>query len=246
MKKIIILTLVLALCVPTFFSCTSPDGDSNIQASIPEVNNEQLTPIQAVAKMYKVSQPTKVVAETEHYLNDLLTLTGKYEIVTGVVDSSSASVFVSVIDEIRSVEEGGQNEEIYGIIKPVTKKIEAIEGKGTRVDGGEWDPEGEVWIIGRGRMAINLKDDLVKNVNYDNHVLTFTVLNENVTAVFGDIIASDVEGDVSVKITDDGAVVTAIEIKYDVKANPEAHVDTVTQMTINVHYTYDIERITIE
>ena len=68
MKRIAIFLLVIALAIPTLFSCGMPDEDSNLQTGLPNVNLQQLTPVQSVAAMYKVSQPTKVVATTKHVI----------------------------------------------------------------------------------------------------------------------------------------------------------------------------------
>ena len=245
MKKIIVFILMVSLCLPALFSCTGENGDSNVQASIPTVDNQQLTPIQAVSAMYAVSQPTKVVATSKQIITkDVLELNCSYEIVTGYVDNSLASVYKSTIEEIRSIEEGGQNDEVKDLIKTTSTTIESIEGKGTRTNGGEWNEEGEVWSIGRGRMAIKLNDSWVKNVTYENHVLDFIVRADYVDKVFGEDYSADMDGDVYVTIVDDGAQVTSIEISYYVKANEEAHLPQST-MIIRVDYTYDIEKITI-
>ena len=150
MKKIVVLLLIAALVVPALFSCT------------PQV----ITPVNVVAGMYKVSQPTKVVATTKQIIvPDILELDGRYEIVTGYVDSKPASVYKMQTEEIRSVEEGGQNEEVKELVKTTSRVVEAIEGKGSRINGGDWNEEGTVWNIGRGRMALNLSNDYVKSVH---------------------------------------------------------------------------------
>lgn len=246
MKRIVVFLLVIAMTIPALFSCGKPSEDSNLQTGLPNVNLQQLTPVQAVAAMYKVSQPTKVVATTKHVLvEDVLELNGKYEIVTGYVDNSPASVYKEQIDTLRSVDEGGQNDEVKDLVKTTSKVIEAIEGKGSRTNGGDWKEDGTVWTIGRGRMSINLQDDLVKNVTYENHTLTLDVPQANVAKVLGEEYAQKIGSDVHVVIVDDGAVVTSIELTYSVAADEEANLD-VSEMSVKVYYTYDIERITIE
>lgn len=228
MKKLVVLLLLVALVVPALFSCN------------------KTTPVDLVDGMYKVSQPTKVVATTKQIIiADQLELDGRYEIVTGYVDSKLASVFKMETEEIRSVEEGGQNDEVKDLIKTTTKVVEAIEGKGARVNGGEWNEEGTVWNIGRGRMALNLDNDFVKTYTYDNHVLTIDVAKENAAQVLGEDYAQYIDSDVHIVIVDDGAVVTSIELTYYTVANAEANLDR-TQMYVRVDYTYDIEKITIE
>ena len=246
MKKIIVFLLIAALCVPGLFSCQAPDGTSTIPSTIPTVNNQELTPVQSVAAMYRVSQPTKVVAHTEQVIvEEVLSLECHYEIVTGYVDNTAASVYKADIQEIRSIEEGGQNEEVKELIKSYSRVVESIEGIGSRTNGGDWDAEGTVWTIGRGRMSIKLDDANVKNVKYENHVLTCVIPLAKVAKVLGETYAQDIDSDVALTIVDDGAVVTSIQLSYYLKANEEANLDR-TVMYVKVDYTYDIEKITIE
>lgn len=227
MKRIVVFLLVIALCIPALFSCAL-------------FNN----PMAEVADKYAVSEPTKVVAYTTQKVGGI-ELKSDYELITGYVDNAAASLYISNSQEIRSVDEGGQNAEIYDIIKSVTTKIEAIEGKGTRTNGGDWNPNGEVWKVGRGKMALNLDKSAVNNVNYENNVLTFVVPKDNVAVVLGETYAADVGSDVEITIVDDGAVVTSVELHYFLNAKEDANV-VASEMNIKVIYTYDIERIIIE
>jgi hypothetical protein len=231
MKKIIVLILVVALCATALTSC--------------DLINKFFGPgvLEEVAAMYNMSAPTKVVATTVQSFG-AYELNCSYEIVTGYVDNSSASVYTVTTESIRTVEEGGKNEEVKDLITSTTKKTEAIEGFGSRTNGGEWNPDGSVWSIGRGRMAINLDESAVTNVTYDNHVLTFTVPKANAATVFGAEVAADLASDVEVKIVDDGAVITSIDIHYYLAGDGVNLADS--EMTVKVVYTYDLERITIE
>ena len=231
MKKIIVLMLTVALCVAALTSCQYLDmfkGDSTLDD---------------VAAMYNMSAPTKVLATTEQNFGSY-ELNCSYEIVTGYVDNSRASVYTVTTEELRTVEEGGKTEEVKDMIKTTTKKTEAIEGFGSRTNGGDWNPEGDVWTIGRGRMAINLEESALTNVVYENNTLTFVVPVANVATVFGESYAANIASDVEVTIVNDGAVVTSVELHYYLVGDganlPE------TEMTVKVVYTYDLERITIE
>ena len=229
MKKIIALILVVALCA-ALSSCQFFAGEED-------------TTLSDVTYMYKMSNPTKVVTTTvqdfTHYQ-----LNCRYEIVTGYVDNSRASVYTVTTEELRTVEEGGNTEEVKDMIKSTTKKVEAIEGYGARTNGGEWDPEENVWTIGRGAMLLNLDENVLQNVSYDNHTLTFVVLKADAATVLGAEYATDIASDVQVTIVDDGAVINYVELHYNLVGNgadlPE------TAMTVKVVYTYDLERITIE
>ena len=231
MKKIIVLILAVALCVTALTSCQYLDmlkGDSTLED---------------VATMYNMSAPTKVVATTEQNFGSY-ELNCSYEIVTGYVDNSRASVYTVTTEELRTVEEGGKTEEVKDMIKTTTKKTEAIEGFGSRTNGGDWNPEGDVWTIGRGRMAINLEESALTNVVYENNTLTFVVPEANVATVFGADYAANIASDVEVTIVNDGAVVTSVELHYYL-AGDGANLPE-TEMTVKLVYTYDLERITIE
>ena len=227
MKRIVVFLIVIALCIPALFSCDL-------------LNN----PLAEVAEKYAVSEPTKVVAYTTQQIGDIK-LESDYELITGYVDNAAASLYIANTYEIRSVDEGGQNSEIKDMLKPIPTKIEAIEGKGTRTNGGDWNPNGEVWQIGRGKMALNLDKSAVENVKYENNVLTFTVPKDNAAIVLGETYAADIGSDVEITIVDDGAVVTYVKLHYSLNAKEEANL-VASEMTVEVYYTYDIERITIE
>ena len=232
MKKIFVFILVIALCATALSSCAVVDWFNGLFRS--ELDD--------IADMYSVSAPTKVVATTTQKIG-ALELNCSYEIVTGYVDNSRASVYTVTTEELRTVEEGGKTEEVKDMIKTTTKKTEAIEGFGSRTNGGEWNPDGDVWTIGRGRMAINLAEDALVNVVYENHTLTFTVPQANVATVFGEEYSKDMSSDVQVKIVDDGAVVTSIELHYNLAGDGANLAES--EMTVKVVYTYDLERITI-
>lgn len=239
MKKIIVLVLVVALCVPTLFSCAF------IKNLIPgNGDNGETTPVTEVANMYKMSSPTKIVATTKQSISSL-ELNCSYELVTGYVDNRPASVYIENKEEIRTVEDGGNTEEVKDIIKKTTKKTEAIEGTGSRVNGGEWDPTGTILVISRGGMALKLNEEYMNNVKYNNHTLTFTVSADNAAAILGDSYAKDIASDVKVTIVDDGAVIASIELHYFLKGDESINL-VESEMNVKVVYTYDLERITIE
>ena len=234
MKKIIVFLLVVALCVPALFSCSLVDKVTVLIGG----------PLGAVSKMYEASAPTKIFATTKQTVGSL-ELNSSYELITGYVDNKPASVYISNTEEIRSIEDGGNNDEIKDIVKTTNRKIEAIEGIGSRTNGGKWNPDGTVWSIGRGGMAINLEKKLVENVSFENNTLTFTVPNANAGEVLGEDYAKDIASDVEVEIVVDGAVVTSIELHYFLKGDESINL-VESEMNVKVVYTYDIERINIE
>lgn len=241
MKKIIVFMLVVALCVPALFSC-EVIGQVAEKFGIDLGGNED--PVENVDKMYNMSTPTKVVATTSQNIGGFK-LDCSYELVTGFVDNKPASVYTVTSESIRSVEDGGNNEEVKDMVISTTKKTESVEGYGSRVNGGDWDPSGSVWTIGRGRMAINLDAQYLTNVLYENHTLSFTVPAANVAQVLGEEYSANVAGDVEVVIVDDGAVITSIDLHYFLKGDEAAHL-VESEMTVKVIYTYDLERITLD
>ncbi len=229
MKKIISILLMAALLVCGVFSLASCKKDDALSK---------------VSAMYQVSSPTKVIAVTKQQFSGY-TLNSSYSILNGYVDNKAASVYISEVEEIHSVEEGGESDEIKNFIKKTVTKIEAIEGVGSRTNGGKWNADGNVWNIGKGVMAINLDKNYVVDAVYDNHKLSFTVPAVNTSVVFGDEYAVDMGSDVNVVIVDDGAVITSIELTYNTKVNEDSHVGS-SLMNIKVDYTYDLEKVTIE
>lgn len=234
MKKIFVFILVIALCATALSSCALVDWFNGF------FENE----LDDINEMYSASAPTKVVATTTQKIGSL-SLNCSYELITGYVDNKPASVYTVHTEEIRSVEDGGNNDEVKPLIKTTDKKTEAIEGFGSRTNGGDWNPQGTIWTIGRGSMAINLDEDYLEDISYENNVLTFTIPKDNAGDVLGDEFSGDISSDVEVTITDDGAVITSIELHYFLAANEAAHL-VESEMTVKVVYTYDLERITIE
>ncbi|MBQ7390727.1 MAG: hypothetical protein IJW02_06450 [Clostridia bacterium] len=237
MKKIIVFALVLALSVAALSSCAVVDKVLGLFKGETDIYTEAMN-------RYYVSEPTKVVATTKQTIG-ALELDCSYELITGFVDNVPASVYTVATEEIRSVEDGGNNEEVKDIIISTVKKTEAVEGLGSRTNGGEWNPLGTVWKIGRGRMAINISEENVQNAVYENNVFTCTVPADKVVAVLGEDYAADVAGDVEVKIFDDGAVVTVVELHYFLKGDESINLPE-SEMDVKIVYTYDLERITIE
>lgn len=232
MKKIIVLILTLALCAATLSSC----------GLINKIKGMFKSPLDDVAVMYSNSAPTKVTATTKQVFKSY-ELNCSYELVTGYVDNNLASVYTVTTEELRTVEEGGNTDEVKDMIKSTTKKTEAIEGFGARTNGGDWDPAGTVWAIGRGRMALNLDATAITNMVYENNVLTFTVPADKAATVLGADYAKYISSDVQVTIVNDGAVVTSVELHYYLAGDGANLAES--EMTVKVVYTYDLERITI-
>ncbi len=244
MKKIIAIVLMIALCVPVMFSC-----------------GKKAPGLAEFTEMYEASKPTKVAATVTQVFYDVdasneyftvATLNSSYEIVNGTVDGKNASVFASHIQSFRTVEDGGETVVVEGLTVMNHLKVESIEGVGSRTtesvdegeaNVGEWI-DSSVWEIRQGKMAIELDSKLLEDVLLDGNTLQFIVPLENAGDVFGAELVTDMDSDVEVKITNDGAIITSIELHYYTKANPELNVRS-SEMTVKVAYSYDLESIVI-
>ena len=229
MKKIVSLALVLVLCLSMLASCSDKKA------------------IEKVAEMYENSAPTKVVSTTVQTVGQQV-LTSRYSLTTGNIGSLRAAIYEEDYSEMRTVENGGLTDIIYGPISTEPRIYQYIEGKGTRTIHKEtgnvivdWTLEGKAYVIDKGEMAMTLTKKLIENVEYENHVFSFTVPAENTARVFG--VANNLPVDASVRITDNGAEIISVHIEYTVPADgtvPDNHV------VIDIEYTYNINRITIE
>lgn len=233
MKKIIVLMLTIALCVASLTSC----------GFFQKLKSGFKSPLDDVAVMYENSAPTKVVATTKQSFKSY-ELNSSYELITGQVDGMTASVYIVTSQELESLASAGGTDIVKPLIKTTTSRTEAIDGVGSRTDGGPWNAEGSINSIGRGAMAINLDKKSVTDVTYENHVLTFTIPNANIGIVLGESYANGIVSDVKVTIVDDGAVITSIELHYTLAGNDKANLPE-SEMVVKVEYTYDIEQITI-
>lgn len=216
MKKIFALLLAVA-CMSMIFSCDNKGNKTLAQ----------------VSAMYDASAPTKVVIDTKQEGSQ--TLTGKYTLVTGLIDGKAATVYTYSYEEFATVEED-KTEAIH----TVTGSKEFLEGNGVRVDGKRWDSEGKNFAPTKGSIKINLDEKKIGSVIYEKNTLKFTVSAANTAAVLGEDNA--IGYDVSVEITDDGVAITGITIKYEIPATETLAKTTVTIKTV---YTYDLEEVTL-
>ena len=224
MKRILTVFLIFALSLTALCACGGDDGISNVDR---------------VAAMYSNSSPKGLSANTTQYFGDK-ELRGTYTLVTGTVDGKAAAVYTAEYQRMRTVEEGATST-IVPSVETVSEVKEYIEGKGVRVNKtGQWDATAPSIIPERGAIALNLDEEKMENVSYSNHVLSFSVKAENTESVLGTAISADV----SVRITDDGALITGVNLAWTLPANEEAlEVETFTE--IDIVYSYDYQKIDI-
>lgn len=225
MKKFLSLLLVLTLGVGCLFAC----GDD-------ETTGGELD---AVAAMYAVSQPTKIVATTTHQFGSK-TLNGSYELVTGLLDGvTPVATYTAKYEQMRDIA-SGSTQEILEPIEEINLLIEYKEGKGTRetLNGkrGSWNKEGESIIPEKGSVAVNLDAAVITQYTYENNTLTFTVPQASTESVLGMAI----DADALVVIKNDGTRITGVEITYTEAADAATNVEQ-TVVSISVKYTYDLE-----
>ena len=214
-------------------------------------------PFKDVAAMYEISQPSKIVANTNQTFgivkNDAGEVTfeghslkGLYTLVIGEVDGNPAAKLTAVQDRLGSVEEGS-GQAIKNPIFTDTSIREYIEGQGLRVtekgNKGNWDPEGNSIIPEKGGISLNLSKKLAEGVTYENNKLSFTVKKDNTKAFLG--AEEGLDSDLKVEITTDGVFVIGVKLDYVILGNETANTSEST-VTIVVEYTYDFEELTID
>ena len=162
MKKIIALVLAMALCLVVFVSCA--DNNAN-EATLAEFT-----------QMYKNSNPTKTVSKTTQTFDNLTFESTKILTIGSVTDSegTKGAVIYDVLEEqLRSIEDGGKDEEIKDTIETVRKVTLYVEGKGTKnIDPetrkavGPWNSKNTIDIPARGDIAIFLDSNYITNCKY--------------------------------------------------------------------------------
>lgn len=236
MKKIIAMILALA-CVFAVSSC----GDE------PEVQKtpEELA-IEATLGCYEASVPTRVQTNVERvYGENYYVLKGEYILETGkTADGLVITVQTYEQDKLRLVEEGA-DDVVLDPIYTETGSEEFLEGKGRRTDGKKW-VDGANFAPSAGSIALNLPLDKLTEITYTeakySNVLSFTVPEDNAAEIFGadkkGNCILDVESDVKVTITNNGAVVTGVTIEYTVEEDDDFPGQTVVIDTV---YGYEIQ-----
>lgn len=231
MKKIIAIILAAA-CIFAFASCDK-SGDEKTLADA----------IEAFTEMYAISEPTKITTNHTTQMGNI-TLLGEETLVTGTIDGKVATVYQYWYEELTGIDEGG-GEIIYDVKTVVSGSKEYLDGEGLRVDGGSWKKNGLNFAPTKGDIAITITEALIKDASFTDTTLSFTVSEENVEAVFGE--GTEIEGEVKVSITSDGAVITGILVQYVVVG--EMNDDDITYpdlvITISTSYSYDLEAVSL-
>lgn len=212
--------------------------------------------IGAFVRYYQNSTPTRVHTETYRTVgsgSDSYTLESTADLWVGTIAGKAATVYEEKYVELRKVEDAS-GEIVQSVFKPVSYKKEFLQGTGLRetVDGQKksWSSKGVNFAPTKGSIAINIREELVKDARFtvaeNMYTAEFTVPKANVRTVFGMNGAQpniDASSDVNVVLTSDGATVTSIVIQYTVDSSkniPEQTVKIITQ------YEYSIQNITIE
>ena len=228
--KVIALVLLFALLVPACVSCKKEEPAPS-SASV-------------IAEMYKNSAPTKAVSKTVQTTGDII-LSGTYTLKTGTIGGKAASVYEEHYQEMRTVESGGESTTIYDYIKDEHKLYQYVEGKGTRqLDVNthnvisDWNPNGKTYAIEQGSFALNLEGN-VTGEQYDGTTYTATVPQAKTANVFG----YDIAADVAVTVVNNGAEIISVRIEYNLPAEGEVKE---THVVMDIEYTYDNERITLD
>ena len=221
--------------------------------ALDKVNPES---VGAFVRYYQNSTPTRVHSETVRTVgtgSDSYTLQSTADLWVGTIAKNAASIYEESYVELRNVEDAA-GEIVESVFKRTTYKKEFLQGNGVRetVDGkkGSWSSKGVNFAPTKGSIAIDIREDLVKDVTFTSaenmYTMEFSVSKANVRTVFGMNGATpnvDATGDVKVVLTSDGATITSIVMQYTVAAAgsiPEQTVKIVTE------YEYSVQNITIE
>lgn len=226
MKRITAIILLIG-CVFALFSCSSPTTDA----------------IERVAEIFESNAPTKIVIETKQAIGEdaAIELSGVITLVTGKYNGLQASVYTSEIERFATIDEGATEEKPYYIVSDV-KKMEFLDGKGVRVDGGRWDPSADDFAPTVGDITLNITKDNATDAVYENGVLTFTVKAENTAEVLGEAYAQAT--DVYVEVTEYEGFITKLVLSYvEIPEDDDYPEETIT---ITVNYSYGIQTVNID
>lgn len=229
MKKIIAFALIFVLAF-SLASCDLGALGGGTPADAGEVSSKILA-------MYSRSIPTESVTTiTSEFAGR--TLTSTVTLTSGKIDGKlNAAVLTEVKQELRSVAEGS-NATIMGEISTTTTVTEYLEGRGTRINGGSWDPSGVNFSPFEGSITLNVTDSKILNVKENGKTYTFVVAAENTESVFGKAIGANV----SVSLTHDGASIVGVKLDYIEPATSDL---PEIQISIKVDYSYSIKNINI-
>ena len=224
MKKIIAFTLVLVTALSVLIGCAGNKG-------IDEIN-----------ECYARSYPHKIVVESTQQFGSksLFSIT---EIVRGKVGADEVSKKVSSLERLRSIEDGS-GVDVYGPIETVKEEIWYRDGKGISFDkGNSWDETGVNFFPEKGGIAIDLKEDLMDDVNYEDGKLSFTVAKNNTKAFFGN--NTTITEKVTVEIITGGGFVTEVKMSWVEPENTLTGVE-MTNVSIKAQYIYDQQNISLD
>lgn len=246
MKKIIVFLLAIG-CLFAMISCDRGSG------------NGETTPA-TLKTMFAASNPTKIVVRSEQLMGVSVdeegtvetdengnisrsyALSGTFEYARGEIDGSAASIYQYSYEELNPIEVEGRTP-----IRIISGSKEYVYGYGLRVNGGTWDEEGENFAPSQGGFSLNLVETALKNFRYDKdtRTATFTVAQKDVGTVIGEV--SGIPSDAQVSVTDDGAVITGITIRYKVTIAHDEEFESVetSVVTLTATYSYDLQNISL-
>ena len=211
----------------TYSTATSADVDLEVA-------------IANVAALCRVSNPAKIETTTKQRTSSL-TQTGKATMTRGTIGGKQAAIYVRTVEKLANVENA----------KPIqTEKVtlEYLEDVGLRINGGEWNPNGQSFAPSEGFLKLNLPaSDRLMDKSYQNGVLTFTIAQRDVASALAEILDGEtVDADVTVSITNAAGVIVKISLAYTLEVDDyEAINQSDIDVQIDAVYSYDLEEITI-
>lgn len=232
-KRFIALALIFILAL-SFASCDISSGSQDVG----EISSK-------IIAMYNRSTPTKSVTTMKSESAGVLTI-DEITITSGKIDGNLDAATYKAVQQRFNTVSSGSNAMIIDPVGQTPVEKEYIKGMGVRIKGGTWDPTADSFAPTDGSLGLNVTDSTISNVKEEGKTISFTVVKANTQAVFGMAINADV----SVVIKHDGASIVAISLSYVEpaveSADPMNEPDMPeTQFSIEIKYSYDIEKINI-
>ncbi len=238
MKKLIAVLLVFA-CMFAMASCSM--GGAGTGEQKPASNTETQKILDVLADQIRRSTPTKSEVNTVTG-NEDINLTSKETIVMGEVSGKEAALYTYEYETFADLGIATNAKEL------VTERQEYVEGYGVRVNGGKWEDVNS-FVLRIIPYRINLDASLIQSfsVNAAKTSYTFVVPMKNLATVLSGMDVSSITSDVAVVIETDGAAVTRICFKYDMKsiALDAGQKIEDAKIEIDARYSYDLQSITL-
>lgn len=237
MKKILAV-LLIACTLFSFASCNKNKDDGS------NGTNDEVV---RFSKMLAVSVPTSSDVLVTQTVNDM-PFENTFSIKTGTVSGLKAAVYTSKVTTLRGVED----RELEMFVEK-EETVWYVEGLGTSTNKGKrWSKDGKDFSPVEGSLAIDLKSDYIKSLDYSKNgaieTLVVVMTAANATKALSNFLDANqkIKHEVTVTITAAAGRVSSITISYVI---PEDNLGTEDKpiwcydipVTIEAKYSYKID-----